>query len=143
MYNAELIQLLRGDSELLSYVSTYTPPKGGTPIPSIFINSAPEGVPFQYIVVTIKDNPVDGVIVDFSVMFNIFGFDWSNVKSVNTVNRIMNLIKYRVINTTRYGPVRHFEPKQYFIDEPDLQAKHYVVMVEARATEKQWCEQLT
>lgn len=137
MYGELVYSTLTGNAELVSLLSEYSGE------PSIFERSAPEGVPFRYVVYRIDKHGVDGAISRYNLVIDLFDFGLDATGAHRAVVIIENLFKYKTFHTEQLSNIRHFEADIIPVPEPDHRAIHYSVRIEARATEKQWLESLT
>lgn len=143
MYEGELFTALSSSTALIALLSTYKP-AAATSTPSIFDGEAPENTPFPYLVYRIESYPVDGAVTRFNVVIDYFGHRSvaTRTKARQAIDAIVNLLKYKDIDTVRFGKVTHFEPDIIPVPEPDSRAIHYNIRCEARGIEKQWLENL-
>lgn len=141
MFDSTLHQILSTDVDLTNRISTYN----GSP--SVFGNSAPENVDFNYIVYRISNTGGD-VVETFNVIINIFGYSYSGVIVRETVNRMVSLLDRNHTNILNniehenYYKIRFFKTGIDPVEHKDPKAQHYNLRFLVRATRKGWINKI-
>jgi hypothetical protein len=138
MFESALINHLRADAELVSYVSTFNLN------PSIFSDLAPEGAALPYLVFRIlRLSSGVSTIARFSIFFDYFAFDLSRTTARKAVDKLESILDMIILNHDRYGFIRIFYFGGSMIEEPDPRDIHYNLQFSARSTRKNWVKQFS
>lgn len=133
MFEAALLAQINTDSELISYLATYTDETGEAP--AIFFNSAPEKADFNYLVFTITDigNEADSMIDLFVITFDFFGYSKSSSEAVDSMKRLVELLDRAQFSDDYYDNIRMFKTGFDYVESDDPKAQHYNTRFKARA----------
>ena len=139
MFEASVLSVITVDATLISYLSTHKE------APSMFFNSAPEGVDFNYLVFDILDegNEDDPAIDLFVLTFSLFGYSKSGADIQDAAKRIVELLDHTHLSSSYYDTIRIYKREIRFIPKDDPKAQHYRVSFDARAGRSGWMNTLT
>lgn len=138
MFESALLNHLRADAELTSYVSMLNGK------PSIFSDLAPEGTELPYIIFRItKSNSETSTISKFSIFLDYFAFDLSRVICRKAAERMEAMLDMIVLQHEGYGSIRIFYFAGSLVPETDPRDIHYNLQFSARATRKKWVKQFS
>lgn len=140
MFESSVLETLAADTELISYVSTY---QGA---PSIFCESVPEGVDFNYIVFTIEEDDNTGyhVMDSFDLKIDVFGYDKSGLTVRRAIRRIIEILDRQHLTHEYFDRIRIFKDSpMIYINNEDPKAKQYQLRFKARAGRSGWINNLT
>jgi len=128
MFESELLQTLKSNAELTSYVSTYA----GRP--AIFHNFAPEKVEYPYITFKINRLAAEDEIIE---RFNIYVEYWDRRVVKNKANAASRCIEFlldrAVLDNEHLSNIRIFYDSTDLVDESDVSMIHYSHQFKARA----------
>jgi hypothetical protein len=138
MFASSVLTVLEADMELVSYLSTHRTR------PAIFVDSAPEGADFNYLVFTIADtgNEEDSCLDAFVITFDFFGYEKSGTTARRAMKRIIQLLDRTHLTHADYDNIRLFKGGVDFVESGDPKAQHYVIRFSARAGRSEWMNNL-
>lgn len=138
MFESALLNHLKADAELISYVSKLNGK------PSIFSDFAPEGTVLPYIIFRIlKTSSETSTIAKFSIFFDYYAFDLSRTTSRRAAERLESLLDMIVLQHEAYGSIRVFYFAGSLLPETDPRDIHYNLQFSARGTRKKWVKQFS
>lgn len=134
MFESALLNVLKNDSELVSYVSTY---KGKV---SMFSNRGPENVDFPYITCSIHEaGGSDATVTTFNIFINYFDYSNSGKQARQASKRIQELLDRQHISDEYYDTIRCFMEGTDFVEgNEDPRAQQYNTKFSARAGRSGW-----
>jgi hypothetical protein len=139
MFEGSLISLLRSDTGLAAFVSTYKT------APAIFSDVAPEDASLPFAETVIQENSVgDSVVASFTVLVDFYNSTESAVSARAFCQRVVELLDRQEINNdSRYHRIRFFiNSGPYRVEEGDPRDVHYRVQFSARAGRKKFIDEL-
>ena len=140
MFESSLLTKLTADTELISYLSTFT--ISGSTTPAIFANHAPEKAEFPYLVFKISQSSSNCLAVkEFNIFIDYYDKDDSESNSRKAVHRIEFLLDRAVLEHERYSYIRLFFFDGDSVEEDDPRAIHYNLQFSARAGRKKWIDE--
>jgi hypothetical protein len=135
MFESALVDLLRADTELATYVTTRNSK------PSIFADEAPEGVEMPYIVCKINMSGTAGnIVMSSDVYIDYYDYDLSRAKADSAGRRIELLLDKKKIDSERLGDIRFSLGSCGFVDESDPRSIHYNLLFDTRGARKDWMQ---
>lgn len=138
MFEASLISLLHADTALVGLLSSYSSN------PSVFTSVAPQKAEPPYIVFEIEEYSTDNLgVKGFDITFDIYDYIASGVKIREIAKRLCYICDRVEIKTDpTYDTIRLFWEDGREVENTDIEIRHYVTKVTARAGRKEWIEQL-
>jgi hypothetical protein len=137
MFESALLEKLKSDTELLSYVSSFAGQ------PAIFSEFAPEAVEMPYIVFRISRNATDNLPVqEFTINIDYYDFEKSSQNSRKSSERMEFILDRAELNHERYDIIRLFFVSGSQVEQSDPRAIFHRMQFSGRAARKKWIEQL-
>lgn len=137
MFEASFKTLLEADTDLVSLLTTFESE------PAIFSGMAPQKAEPIYVVFDIEEVSDENLAVNqFTVTCDIYDFKESGVNMREAAERIKYVCDRIEIKTdARYDTIRLFWESGREVENTDINIRHYVVTIYARAGRKKWAEE--
>jgi hypothetical protein len=137
MIESSIIDALKGDATLTSYLSKYAC------APAIFTEVAPDDSKMPYLVITESLNSTDFAGVhSFTIMLDYYDYNVSRKNSKIAVERVQFLLDQMILQHERYDSIRLSFFAGSPVPEEDPRSIHYNIQFSARAGRKKWMQQL-
>lgn len=141
MFESSLVEKLRDDAELVSYVSTYE--LSSKTIPSIFAGKAPKKVDFNYITCRIsRTDSGYAALATFNIFIDFFGYELSSSTAKKAAIRLEDLLDSSHLTHPEFNLIRLKLEAGDFMEISDVKAQHYNLRFTARAARSGWMGRL-
>lgn len=139
MFEKSLIDFLEADADIVALLGTFESR------PAIFSNMAPQRAVAPYAVFDIDKAAVENLgVSSFDVVIDLY----DKKESAADLRQLATLIEYRcdraVLPETdaRFGQIRLFYEDGREVENSDIEIRHYVLRLSARAGRKAWMAQI-
>ena len=128
---------LINDTILTSYLSQF---KNN---PSVFNKSAPENVPFPYLIFEVSGRgSEDSVIDEYSVSFSVYDHNYTDNTVYKIVIRLEQLFDRVHLSDSYFDTIRFKKETGSYMNHEDPRAKHFVFLFNVRAGRSGWMQTL-
>ena len=135
MFEASLIEILKNDTVLQGYLSTYNSEA------AVFSDVAPEDAELPFCETEIIESPVDSIVSSFSVIIDYYQNAESAVNARKFCQQCIEILdRYEIDDDPRYSMIRIFflAGSLRRIEESDPRDIHYELQFVARAGRKEF-----